>query len=480
MLVILREVVDIWSSIDKSSSAELSEAINSMFKWYKDAAVCYAFLGDVGEESTGNTYTSVGKSRWFARGWTLQELIAPRKVGFFAANWIPIGTKQTLSEVINARTGIPVEVLSETENLWSTSIACRMSWASARQTTRVEDMAYCLLGVFGVNMPLLYGEGGKAFLRLQEEIIKMSDDQSVFAWTTGERWSAALAQWPCNFGTSQNIVSIPRNILQGPYSMTHMGLNIRLPMFATAAYIGERKIYLAVLQCQYKDDFAKQVVIYLCETGIEGVFERCPYRGAYYGHIDPARAEQVELRSIYIESPWRALYNRPAEVVCLLTGPTVYQVSVSKARGVDATWNSGTSALRLRRSALSFTHDAAAGLIFSKPSIAELPQALLIVLYFPHQSSNGTQISGIRIYRKPHGWATEEWVEKAENDLSAVHIQESIVVQETRCAASFAYGSTINDGSRRKQGIRITASLGIKMILGQQTYTLDVALKFLE
>jgi hypothetical protein len=160
--------------IDKSSSSELSEAINSMFRWYSNAVVCYAYLSDVQLKSS-----EMSGSRWFTRGWTLQELIAPRRMLFFTSEWELIGTKESLCEKISIITGIDMRTLRAPTTLFSASVACKMSWAANRQTTRIEDVAYCLMGLFDVNMPLLYGEGKKAFIRLQEEIIKENDDHSI-------------------------------------------------------------------------------------------------------------------------------------------------------------------------------------------------------------------------------------------------------------------------------------------------------------
>ncbi|KAF5528527.1 Vegetative incompatibility protein HET-E-1 [Colletotrichum aenigma] len=168
--------------IDKSSSAELSEAINSMFAWYENAAVCYVYMPDVIQLPTKGYGTHFQESRWFTRGWTLQELIAPRNIVFYGRDWEMLGTKTGLVTTISKRiTKIPRGCLLNEQPLSSFSTAQIMSWASSRVTTRPEDQACCLLGLFGVNMPLLYGEGSKAFVRLQEEIIKISDDQSIFA-----------------------------------------------------------------------------------------------------------------------------------------------------------------------------------------------------------------------------------------------------------------------------------------------------------
>lgn len=169
--------------IDKSSSAELSEAINSMFQWYQGAGICYAYLSDVRtSEDPTQKESSFARSRWFTRGWTLQELLAPAELVFLGSDWVEIGTKRSLCATVSNVTRISWEVLEE--GRWSEySVAQKMSWAAGRNTTRLEDEAYCLMGLFDVNMPLLYGEGRKAFLRLQQEILKQSDDPSIFAWS---------------------------------------------------------------------------------------------------------------------------------------------------------------------------------------------------------------------------------------------------------------------------------------------------------
>jgi hypothetical protein len=167
--------------IDKKSSSELSEAINSMYKWYKKAEVCYAYLIDVEGDFHKVTFQ---KSRWFTRGWTLQELIAPREVKFYGREWRFLGSKrEQLLGIIQYITGIQGEYLLNGD-VADATIATIMSWASNRSTTRTEDIAYSLLGIFDVNMPLIYGEGEKAFIRLQEEIIKSSVDESIFMWTS--------------------------------------------------------------------------------------------------------------------------------------------------------------------------------------------------------------------------------------------------------------------------------------------------------
>jgi len=163
--------------IDKSSSAELSEAINSMYQWYMKSQICYAYLEDVLHSAE-----DYSRSRWFTRGWTLQELIAPSIVEFYTVGWVEIGTKMSLAKKISRITAIDEAVLEDNSQMVKINIASRMSWASQRETTRIEDKAYCLMELFGINMPLLYGEGRRAFHRLQEEIMKMHEDYTLFAW----------------------------------------------------------------------------------------------------------------------------------------------------------------------------------------------------------------------------------------------------------------------------------------------------------
>lgn len=152
-----------------------------MFAWYRDAAVCFAYLSDL---SPGAPFdVAFPRCRWLTRGWTLQELIAPKDVTFYDVSWNRVSSKLESRSLIARSTGIDSFVLQDSSMLSSVLVARRMSWAAKRNTTRAEDMAYCLLGIFDINMPMLYGEGGhKAFLRLQEEIAKQTVDLSLFAW----------------------------------------------------------------------------------------------------------------------------------------------------------------------------------------------------------------------------------------------------------------------------------------------------------
>ncbi|KAK3987304.1 vegetative incompatibility protein HET-E-1 [Cladorrhinum sp. PSN332] len=195
--------------INKSSSAELDEAIRSMYAWYAEAEVCYVYLSDLpprAPESSGEDDLGADmlrECRWFTRGWTLQELIAPRDVVFFDREWNERGSKKGLSAVISEITGIPESLLRQSTSLDEYSAACRMSWASSRKTTRIEDAAYCLLGIFNVNISLIYGEGMKAFARLQEAILGATADMSIFLWTddaaAAREFAPLLADSPTQF-----------------------------------------------------------------------------------------------------------------------------------------------------------------------------------------------------------------------------------------------------------------------------------------
>ena len=275
--------------IDKTSSAELSEAINSMFRWYRKCKACFAYLEDISAErkvieiieiESGSeevttppgsppAHSGFPASRWFKRGWTLQELIAPKTVYLYDSLWNEIGEKRQLENEISMVTGISYDVLRDYRSLYTESIARRMSWASSRVTTKIEDIAYCLMGIFNVNMPLLYGEGERAFVRLQEEIMRSSYDHSLFAWNhqfpnalfgtsahiVGDpflRGVGLLAPHPVAFKESADI--IPHTIKTEPYAITNRGLRIHLRLLEHHSRRGGYT-HLAILQCRYTNRF---------------------------------------------------------------------------------------------------------------------------------------------------------------------------------------------------------------------------------
>ena len=278
--------------IDKRSSAELTEAINSMFRWYADAAVCFAWLADLAPDEAAEaslsglslsahrsprhrpqqqeveavTIPGLERCRWFTRGWTLQELIAPRTVQFYDRDWHLRGTKAELSAQLARITNVSREVLANPARMHRLSVASRMAWASGRETTRVEDTAYCLLGIFDVNMPLLYGEGERAFLRLQEAIASQTNDFSLFAWTAqpppaseaAERgkkpqsYCGVCASSPADFRGAASIRLLRDAAFDPEFIITNKGLRMNTNIFP-----GEGGYFLG-LNCTHHVDSPSQ------------------------------------------------------------------------------------------------------------------------------------------------------------------------------------------------------------------------------
>ncbi|KAI8683165.1 hypothetical protein LRP88_04861 [Fusarium phalaenopsidis] len=262
--------------IDKSSSAELTEAINSMYQWYQQAKVCYAFLSDLQD---GN----LKDCRWFSRGWTLQELIAPKTVQFFDRSWKNAGDKMSLLKQLSTVTNIDAGILSHKVPLSSACVAKRFSWAAKRKTTRDEDLAYCLLGIFNINMPMLYGEGRKAFTRLQEEIIRTTNDLSIFAWTWRGSWDGRpylsfLADGPEDFTWCSNL-TLRTDPLVNEYEMaiTNKGIHIQGPHWVSEYKDGSIRYSLS-LQCTNKDEQHRPILIPMRKAG-PNIFMRAAKSG---------------------------------------------------------------------------------------------------------------------------------------------------------------------------------------------------------
>ena len=264
-----------------------------MFQWYQDAAMCYAYLADVPAGDDPHSPDSFfSRSRWFTRVWTLQELIAPRYLVFLSNDWMMLEIRSNLATVIEQITGIEEEVLIGWKPLRDVSVAKRMSWASGRQTTRVEDEAYALVGIFDIHMYTLYGEGTRAFHRLQEEILRQIPDQSIFAWgsirldplpfdmrqplhlsaTPNVHAPSFLAPSASHFQHCRNVdisvlrpqewmarLKLPTGKIPGSIALSSYGVHTHLPLIpynhhvSTHAYQMFRDtpaIYLALLACE--------------------------------------------------------------------------------------------------------------------------------------------------------------------------------------------------------------------------------------
>ena len=254
--------------IDKPNHSELNEAINSMYYWYKHAKVCYAYLSDVPKDG------KISESKWFKRGWTLQELIAPTNVVFFDQKWGTMGSRANMVADLSRITNIREEFLSG-GNLEEASVAERMSWVSQRSTSKEEDLAYCLLGIFDVHMPLLYGERLiAAFRRLQLQILEMDDDTSIFAWRTKSLVSGGkgqedtfglLAPSPVCFKDSHNVkkVALPRvdgyvGGIRTPISFNNKGLHLSLPILEKG-----KGLRLVILGCERKGESEVNCAVWL-------------------------------------------------------------------------------------------------------------------------------------------------------------------------------------------------------------------------
>ncbi|GKZ18122.1 hypothetical protein AbraIFM66951_004592 [Aspergillus brasiliensis] len=310
--------------IDKRSSAELSEALNSMYAWYQAASICYAYLSDVPTDVRIQERDSeFARCRWSTRGFTLQELLAPREVVFFSSEWKVIGRKSELYEVLSTITGIGVQYLSQEVPLSSASIASRMSWAAKRNTSRPEDVAYCLLGIFNIHMPLLYGEGERAFIRLQEEIMRQSDDHSIFAWrdldAPPNTLHGLLARSPRHFSFSGKFIPYSNWESLSPYGMTHRGLQISLFLNKCS---GDEDNYVAAINCpvtpSYKDGTFLGIFLKKLSSGDEQYLRS---NIGEFAHIQDSRGD---LKAIFV--------RQSSQKFSLSVGTGVYPYHVAQLR----------------------------------------------------------------------------------------------------------------------------------------------------
>lgn len=273
--------------IDKSNRVELTEALNSMFKWYRASAVCYAYLEDLQRQPAAIQMKQLPTCRWFTRGWTLQELIAPATVKFYDQTWTLIGTKSELAREISNITLISRRVLHDSGEVPRQSVAQRMSWLANRKTTRKEDIAYCMIGIFDVNMPPIYGEGKKAFIRLQEVIIDSINDHTIFCWTWPEdtpkpTWMTFLAPSPSAFRHSGCYVVDRKRQWQNMGGYSVINLAIKIPFQITACSAG---MCFALLEAKRVDHHPEHAVsIPLVKTGLQppwGISQEPVWRGDY-------------------------------------------------------------------------------------------------------------------------------------------------------------------------------------------------------
>ncbi|KAL5351284.1 hypothetical protein ACLOAV_003136 [Pseudogymnoascus australis] len=343
--------------IDNSSSAELSEALNSMFHWYSDAGVCYAYLSDVVEVGDGPVAESQFRnSRWFTRGWTLQELLAPKKVVFYSREWAKVGSKGQFATRISEITRIHPKALEDFD-ITEFSIAERMSWASDRVTTRQEDVAYCLLGLFGVNMALLYGEGERAFIRLEEEIIKSSDDHSIFAWISPHiapyMGAGLLATSPSQFKHSRGITPFQADAgISRPYLMTNKGLSINMNLVRGYS----QHEYFALLDCRTGGGLCFAICLRELIHGGEGL--QADFSHGRNSSLATSTGDQfIRVRCPELYAMQSRNYDRTAELFVRQTTYLPRQLFVRQTTDLprQLVHSRGREAFRLIQSSPSFT-----------------------------------------------------------------------------------------------------------------------------
>ena len=277
-------------SIDKTNSTELSEAINSMYRWYANAKICYVYLSDV----SGADWTAFDNSNWFTRGWTLQELLAPKTVRFYNSEWQCLGDKSSLCSRISRITGIPQDVLQDSAKTRNYSIAARMSWAAKRKRTRVEDRSYSLLGLFDINdMPVMYGQGEAAFRRLQERIMQKSDEYSLFAWQGVQKFGPGLlATFPDAYASSGNIKS---TLEDADCKLAKQMVDISMRLHGCGPYT-----YLGLLNCTNLINDS-HLAIFLRHLPASRKYARVSYNGDDTMWISTAQANEFQsAKNIFI------------------------------------------------------------------------------------------------------------------------------------------------------------------------------------
>ena len=295
-----------------------------MYSWYRKARKCYVYLQDVSADvNIEGDNAELTRTRWATRGWTLQELLAPSDLIFYSMDWTEIGRKDTLSPILSTITGIDEDILTGKKALESTSVAKRMSWAARRSVTRPEDLAYCLMGIFTVNMPMLYGEGGtQAFLRLQEEIMKHSDDHSLFAWTDEEVSSASyhglLATHPSCFKNSHSIIPYEDREERGSYTTSNRGVCIEFHLTPLPLASAEPDLYAAALDCPVPPHFENHSFLALYLKKLSG------------GHNQYARVKVGCFAEIHKRGALQTVYVRQA--ILLPTPEGIYPSHVFQLR----------------------------------------------------------------------------------------------------------------------------------------------------
>ena len=264
-----------WLWIDSCciDEVERSKAINSMYRWYQCSKVCFTYLHDVADAFPQKVDDETKWPRWLFRGWTLQELIAPAKLIFFNQKWDEIGDRASLATTLNNITRLPKILLQHNDpgpvkrELADTfSVAQIMSWAADRETTEPEDRAYSLVGLFGVSLDVMYGEGASdASQRLQEVLIKEYGDQSIFSWSTPPKTGSVLAESPADFGDCADVIKWdPHSLSQRSHGSTVCQGSVKIMLRVTRC-LGSSHIFRAELACCHRGN-TQSITITLAES----------------------------------------------------------------------------------------------------------------------------------------------------------------------------------------------------------------------
>ncbi|KAJ4363280.1 hypothetical protein N0V95_001183 [Ascochyta clinopodiicola] len=473
--------------IDKSSSAELSEAINSMFAWYRRSGKCYAYLADVSERM------NITRSRWFSRAWTLQELLAPSSIQnegkngmeFFSCHWEPLGTKSGLSDIIAEATGIGVEYL-EGKSIFAASISMRMSWAAERHATRAEDIAYSLLGIFDVNMPLLYGEGKlKAFRRLQEEIMKVSEDETLFAWESteldiGASSADVLASDPRDFGEARNLIPFASDDPVIPYAMTHRGLRIWLQLFrfddlgedaapglsqsvrplrSPVMIWSSHDLVWAILRCHVVHDFHHFVIIPLKHLAADIYVRDTSTNVALLPTISIPRP--IAEKEIYIRnSRTQSISNSVQRRFGFLVRKIPEGLKISGTSCPTAAWNPKDKILQGERNTSNEKFWHASLLLIFQPSEKFLPFKYGVCLSLGCISEPGN--------KEPKAWCHLDDTVRYTNDVDLVSFHNSVNSKgERRQVAQY------HDAYWTKGNVSLRVVINERKVFGQRMFVVD-------
>ncbi|KAI6080838.1 heterokaryon incompatibility protein-domain-containing protein [Hypoxylon rubiginosum] len=332
--------------LDQANISEVAHGINSMFEWYRKSSFCVVYLADVTWTPSINRNDlrrQLSNSRWFERAWTLQELIAPKEVRFYNRDWNYIDSKTGLADEIYTITHIDYRILRGTSACSMCSIAHRMSWAANRKASKPEDLAYSLLGIFNVHLPMIYGEGLRsAFHRLQQAITMTTSELSIFGWSArnfpNNNISNIFANSPADFASSHDLIG---NIPEKHYELTNKGVLITYILRKVRFEERDRRYYRLFLPIGYRTASGGQpdvIGIFLRKIDNE-VFMRAdagpPKR---YTHDEYQKFSKTPMQKFYIVSSLDDYHSRMSVNEDAIFIPQNKNIEIIKA-APEAAWD---------------------------------------------------------------------------------------------------------------------------------------------